>query len=156
MDDRDSNEIRLRLLGGKVAIGNLRTLSAVYKASKVIVAGNDMPLTTGQKNGLKTVFNALATKIENAADTLPGPTGKTGTVNAREISKVTSFPDHMLTLAQQAQETTDQLVGAPVEQPDGSYRVAIEDAIAQEVADLLITLRDAVKFWVGVERLKVK
>jgi hypothetical protein len=155
MDDRDSNEIRLRLLGGKAAISNLRTLSSVHQAGKVIIAGNDMPLTAGQKNGIKAAFNALATKVGAAADTLDVPTGKTGTVNARELAKVTSVPDRMFTLLQQAEDTVGQLVGAPVEQPDGTYRVAIEDAIAQEVADLLATLRDAVKFWIGVERLKV-
>ena len=157
MDDRDLTEIKMRLIGGQHHLGRLATMAAIYQAGKVIVAELDMPLTTGQKNGVKTAFNGLSSKIETAADKLPELTGKVGVVDQALLKTVQDVPARVFNLITELIQNIEPLLNniQPDVQADNTFRFEFSDELAQQAANSLATARDAMKFWIGQERLKV-
>ncbi len=115
-----------------------------------------MPLTQNQKNGVKTAFNTLATKIETRADTLPDRTGKTGVVDQAVLDEIQEKPRKMLRLFQDVFDGLGPLLERPPVELEGEWVGFYGEEEAQQLANALKTLGEGIKFYVGVERLKME
>lgn len=156
MNDNDLRNLRNLLLGAQKHLGNLNTFEVIYNAGKVTFADRDMPLSTAQKNGIKTAFTTLADKIDARVGNLLTPTGLTGTVDQTILMHIQEAPARTAGYLNQYLEGIEELLKLPPsEQPDGTWRLDFPQEIAQEYADKMATLIEGIKFYVGTERLKV-
>lgn len=166
MDDRNLNEIVTRLKGLYGTFIKLQLIASVHKAGTTLVGGliegnfivaGDIPLTTAQKKVLKSQFTRMAEGAERVADKLLEPTGLAGMPLQPKIDEVEANPGvaviHLRERFQQLKNVADSLELDI--QADNTYRFIFPAASAEKVADMLATVRDTIKFAIGVERLKV-
>lgn len=160
MNLNDMNEIHLRLKAAQFHLAKLSTISGFYRAGKFVVVDEELTLTASHKTTLKNKFDAIAASMKKALDSLPGPTGKVGIVNTEAVAAIWQAPDRIFNnlsdLVGQAAQLLER-VAPPSLQPDGSYTPPdYPDAIAQETADTLATLKAAGKWWIDQEAAKLE
>ena len=155
MNDTDLRHIRNRLLGATYHLNNLAIMAAVHKAGKVTFAGEDMPLTAAQKNGVKTKFTTLAAKIEAKVDSLVTPTGVTGITDQRILDHIMEAPARLLAYFNNYGQDIEKLLNTGPAEVNDEWVMNFDAQTTQELANKLQTLVEGTKFAIGVERLKV-
>ena len=159
MNDTDlhtiSKGLRVLLLGHT----RLTTWANIYQAKKVNLEGLELVLGSSSMAQIKTAIDELTLDMEAVADSLPQLTGKVGVPNSNELTVLQERPGQILEVVQNVLQQTLLVITniEAVKQPDGTWATVLDDeGTLQNSADTLATVRDAMKFYVGTQKLKVK
>lgn len=159
MNLRDLNEITIRLSAAVHHLHRLEVMVNVYQFGKVIIAEEEMPLTNGQRAGIKTKAQTLGARLTAGADTLTNPTGKTGTSDLKQVAEIQVEPRRLFRILQdltaQTESLTKLLLDTTSVETDGSIAAPVADETAQQTANAMATLRDAAKWWITQELAKL-